>query len=35
MFSVRALQDDAHRSVLPERFQVENGFPVVDLQLSA
>jgi hypothetical protein len=28
------LQDDTHRAVVPQRFQVENGFPVMDLQLS-
>ena len=28
------LQDDTHGSVLAQRFQIENGFPVMDLQLS-
>jgi hypothetical protein len=30
-FSVRTLQDDTHGSVIRQRFQVENGFPVMDL----
>jgi len=28
------LQDDTHGAVLAQRFQIENGFPVMDLQLS-
>ena len=28
------LQDNTHGSVLAQRFQIENGFPVMDLQLS-
>ena len=28
------LQDDTHGSVLAQRFQIENSFPVMDLQLS-
>lgn len=28
------LQDDTHGSMLAQRFQIENGFPVMDLQLS-
>src|SRR5690606_23232138 len=30
-----SLQDDAHRAVIPQRFHVENGFPVLNLQLAA
>ena len=31
---IRLLQDDTHGTVLAQRFQIENGFPVMDLQLS-
>ena len=33
-FSTACLQDDTHSAMICERFQVENGFPVMDLQLS-
>jgi hypothetical protein len=33
-FSTACLQDDAYGAVFRERFQVENGFPAMDLQLS-
>lgn len=28
----RALKNDAHRSVIAQRFQVQNGFPMMNLQ---